>query len=80
MPGFDDEDSNTNENILPGFDEVENDETNESILPGFENIEEGEEKNKEEYDDNSNLAYQNNYTSNMYSNLGRNSEEKRLFI
>ncbi len=76
MPGFDDEDSNTNENILPGFDEVENDETNESILPGFENIEEGEEKNKEEYDDNSNLAYQNNYTSNMYSNLGRNSEEK----
>ena len=76
LPGFDDEDSNTNENILPGFDEVENDETNESILPGFENIEEGEEKNKEEYDDNSNLAYQNNYTSNMYSNLGRNSEEK----
>lgn len=76
LPGFDDEDSNTNENILPGFDEEENDETNGSILPGFENIEEGEEKNKEEYDDNSNLAYQNNYTSNMYSNLGRDSEEK----
>lgn len=73
LPGF--EENNQSENILPGFDD-EDSNTNESILPGFENIEEGEEKNKEEYDDNSNLAYQNNYTSNMYSNLGRNSEEK----